>query len=254
MNPYYDDGQITLYHGDCRDILPQLDDQSADLVIADPPYGETSLGWDVAIRDWLPLVARILKTSGSLWLFGSMRSILVSADELAEWKFVQDVVWEKHNGSGMNNDRFRRVHEHALHFHPLGRQWRDIYKEPQFTNDATKRTVRRKALTPQWQGSRGPSHYQSEDGGPRLMRSVIYERSEHGRAIHPTQKPLGIIMPLIAYSCPPGGLVVDPFAGSASTLEAARRLGRRAIGVELSEDMCGRASDRLRQSILPIAL
>ena len=66
------------------------------------------------------------------------------------------------------------------------------------------------------------------------MRSVIPVRSMHGRAIHPTEKPVGILDPLIAYACPPGGLVVDPFAGSGTTLEAPRCPGRQAIGVELA--------------------
>ena len=56
--------------------------------------------------------------------------------------------------------------------------------------------------------------YTSEDGGPRLMRSVIEENNCHGCAVHPTQKPVNLLMPLIKYSCPPGGTVLDLFAGS----------------------------------------
>jgi DNA modification methylase len=67
----------------------------------------------------------------------------------------------------------------------------------------------------------------------------------HGRALHPTEKPLGILSPLIAYSCPPGGTVLDLFAGSGSTLEAARCAGRRAIGFEVNEQYCDVIARRL---------
>jgi site-specific DNA-methyltransferase (adenine-specific) len=74
--------------------------------------------------------------------------------------------------------------------------------------------------------------YVSEDGGPRLMRSVIYCRNEHGRAEHPTQKPVGIVKPLLLYSCPPSGIVLDCFAGSGTTGVVASEHGRSAILIE----------------------
>jgi len=82
------------------------------------------------------------------------------------------------------------------------------------------------------------------------MRSVIPVRSMHGRAIHESEKPIGIVSPLIEYGCPPGGLVVVPFAGSGAELEAARMLGRPAIGVELRESCAEKAALRLSQMVL----
>jgi site-specific DNA-methyltransferase (adenine-specific) len=81
--------------------------------------------------------------------------------------------------------------------------------------------------------------YESFDGGPRLMRSVIRVRSTHGFAEHPTQKPLGILSPLIAYSVTTiSGCVVDPFCGSGSTLIAAAQHGAQAVGIEIDEKNC----------------
>lgn len=82
------------------------------------------------------------------------------------------------------------------------------------------------------------------------MRSVQYVRSEHGRAVHPTQKPLGILRPLIEYSCPRDGILLDPFAGADSSLLAARDLGRRAVGIEISEEYCEATIARLAQGVL----
>ena len=66
---------------------------------------------------------------------------------------------------------------------------------------------------------------------------------------HPTQKPFTVISPLIAASSLVGGLVLDPFMGSGTTLVAAKQLGRRAIGIEIEEKYCQIAVDRLRQSV-----
>jgi site-specific DNA-methyltransferase (adenine-specific) len=228
--PYYEDESVTLYVGDCREILPALG-VVADCIVADQPYGETSLEWDRWPDGWLEVAAGI---SRSMWCFGSLRMYLEHAAEYkaAGWKLSQDIIWEKHNGSSAFKDRFKRVHEQPTHWYQGA--WGSIHHETPVTNDATARTVRRKFKPPQWGELKG-SQYASEDGGPRLMRSVIAVRSMHGQAIHRTQKPGGLLEPMIAYACPPGGLLIDPFAGSCSSLVVARMTGRRAIGIELRE-------------------
>jgi site-specific DNA-methyltransferase (adenine-specific) len=162
---------------------------------------------------------------------------------------AQDIVWEKHNGSGFAADRFKRVHEHAVHWY-LGR-WEDVHHVTPTTADATKRVIRTKGR-PTHTGRIEATPYVSEDGGPRLMRSVLPVRSMHGRALHPTEKPPGILAPLIEYACPPGGLVLDPFAGSGSTAVAARLTGRGALLIEADEKYCEVIARRLAQDVLPI--
>lgn len=238
MSAVYADEQVTLLHGDMRDLLPGL---TADAIVTDPPYGETSLDWDSWPAGWPALCAPVTR---SLWSFGSLRMFGEHWAEFTApgWKLSQDVVWRKHNGSGFHADRFRRVHELATHWYRGG--WSHIYREVQVTHDATARQVRRKGR-PAHTGDIGESNYVSRDGGPRLRTSVIDCRSMHGRAIHPTEKPVAVLAQLIQYAVPPGGLVIDPFAGSGSTLLAARLTGRRAIGIEGRADYCAAAASRL---------
>lgn len=244
MRPFYEREGVTLYLGDCREVLPRL--PAVDLVLTDPPYGDTKLEWDEASLGWLPIVRPLLAPAASVWFFASLRYLLELAPELGGWTVAQDIVWEKHNGSCSAADRFKRVHEHAVQVYPAGRRWADVYKAPVTTPDATTRTVRRKQRPRHW-GAIGEAEFVSEDGGPRLMRSVIYARSCHGYAEHPTQKPVAVLEPLLMASCPPGGLVLDPFAGSGSTLVAASQLGLRSIGVERDERYCEIAARRLER-------
>jgi site-specific DNA-methyltransferase (adenine-specific) len=251
--PYWSDGQVSLYLGDCRVILPELGIK-ADCIIADPPYVSTSLDWDRWPDGWLEVAASV---SRSMWCFLPIRQFAeppYRGREFHEagWRLSQDIegehlVWEKHNGSSFHAERFKRVHEIACHWYRG--DWASIYHEVPTTADATARTVRRKQRPPHT-GHIEASSYASEDGGPRLMRSVIRVRSMHGRAISPTQKPGGLLEPMITYACPPGGLLADFFAGSGSALVIARQIGCRAIGVELREPQAEAAALWLSQGDL----
>lgn len=244
-DPYYADEQVALWCGDMREVLPTLGVRP-DCVIADPPYGETSLRWDRWPVGWLAAAAAV---ASSLWCFGSMRMFLDRRDEFVGWKLSQDVIWEKHNGSGFAADRFKRVHELALHWYRDA--WSALSHDTPTTNDATARQIRVKTR-PAHTGYTDSMPYVSEDGGPRLMRSVLRVRSMHGRAIHPTEKPVGILDPLIRYACPPTGLILDPFAGSGSAALAARLSGRRAVLIEADEGYCEAIARRLAQDVLPL--
>jgi site-specific DNA-methyltransferase (adenine-specific) len=235
---------VRIINSDVLAGLAQLEDESVHCVVTDPPYEETSLDWDRVPEGWLREVRRVLRRDGSMWVFGSMRSIL--AADWSGWRFAQDLIWEKHNGSNSFADRFRRVHEIAAQFYRSDAPWGQVFKKPLFTNDARARVIRRKQRPAQW-GDIGAAAYRSEDGGPRMMRSVMFFRSMHGKAEHPTQKPVAVMLPLIEYSCPPGGMVLDPFLGSGTTALAARQLGMSCIGIERDAAYCGLAERRVRE-------
>jgi site-specific DNA-methyltransferase (adenine-specific) len=247
--PYWSDPDsgLQLYCGDMRDVLPALG-ITADLIVADPPYAETSLDWDRWPDGWPALAAT---AASSMWCFGSMRMFLDRAHEFTAWKLSQDVVWEKNAGTGFAADRFKRIHEHVLHWYRG--DWQNAHHEAirvARTGPEVAHAVNIGVTSGQHLGDIKPKLW--IDDGSRLAPSVLRAKNLRGRALHPTEKPLGILDPLIRYACPPGGLVLDPFAGSGSTLDAARQSGRRAIGIEAREDYCEAAARRLSALTLPV--
>ena len=240
--PYYADEHVTLFVGDWRELIPA--DFTADLILTDPPYGETSLTWDRWPSGWPTLAA---KHSRSMWCFGSMRMFMDKRDEFASWRLSQDVIWRKNRGSGFATDRFARIHEHALHWYRG--DWSSLHHDtPRIPRTGPDKSGKRNVQASHT-GKIGLSAY--VDDGLRLTTSVLDHRNLQGtNPINPTQKPVPILEPLIHYGCPPGGTVLDLFAGSGSTLVAARNLGRLSVGYELREEQAEQTALRLSQQVL----
>lgn len=247
MSIYYEDERVTLHHGDWREEIPE--DFTADLILTDPPYGETSLTWDRWPTGWPALAARHAR---SMWCFGSMRMFLDRGDEFTDWRLSHDVVWEKNVSMFNPGDRFSRCHEFALHWYHG--DWGSIHHEP--PRVPARKRIAGDVITSSANGGRGEVY--GSRGANRMVsdglayqRTVIQADSTRGvDGINPTQKPLRVLEPLVQYGCPPGGTVLDLFAGSGSTLVAARNLGRKAIGYELREEQCEQTALRLSQQVL----
>lgn len=230
--PYYQDDLVSLFHGDMREILPDLGD--FDACVTDPPYGETSLRWDRWVDGWPTLLA---ERTSRMWCFGTLGMFMDHAAEFAGWRRPRSIVWEKHNGSNFAKDFFNVVHELGGYFYRG--PWAEAHEGvPRAPRVGPNKSVLHRPATPHT-GAIGSVGY--IDDGTRLLRSVIYARSMHGRAIHPTEKPGALLAPMIAYAVPVGGRMVDPFAGSCSTLLTARQLGIRSVGIEADEAMCEKA-------------
>lgn len=249
--PYYSDETVTLYHGDCREVLPSLDVQP-DACVTDPPYGETAAAWDEWPDGWVKAVGSVLPDSASLWCFGSARMFLARRDDFAGWRFAQEALWAKRNGTGPGSrDRLTKVHEWAYHWY-RGR-WSDLHhdwpREPATTPN--KGYVRKRVRQAEHQRPGRENAWQ--DDGNRQPRSVTYvleAPSVRFQKRHQDEKPLTVVTPLVRECTPPGGLVLDPFAGSGSTAVAARALGRRCIAVESDEAACAGIARRLSQGDL----
>jgi site-specific DNA-methyltransferase (adenine-specific) len=239
--PYYADDQVTLYHGDYREHLFSV--ELPDAIITDPPYGETALTWDRWPDSWPTDAAAV---TNALWCFGSFRMFLDQRDQFADWKFSHEIIWQKHAGTGFTTDKFRRVHEMAALWYQG--EWGNLRHEvPRLPSTRPHRTPRVSARGSRAEHAREIGDHRWEDDGTRMQTTVIEVRNEHRRAVHPTQKPLGILAPLIEYSVPRGGLVMDLFSGSGAVALAARNAGRRCIAFEAQESYCEAAANRLAQ-------
>lgn len=217
--PYYEQDGIVIYHGDCRSILPAL---SFDVIVTDPPYG---IRWSRGVNG-----ARNSKAHGGilgdedtsardemLALCGG-RPAVVFGSFYAPYPdgTRQVLVWHKPADAGVvgATTGFRRDAEPVF----LVGEW-------------PIKTVR-------W-----PSVIRSSADG---IAAIVTATG------HPHTKPVDVVMRLID-ACPPG-IVADPFMGSGTTLVAAKRLGRQAVGIELDEAYCEVAAKRLAQGALPLEI
>lgn len=219
IKPYYDKDGITIFHGDCRAILPTLG--KADLILADIPYGEVNrdsgglrnLDKGVADVETFPLEwaagesSRLGETS-YIWCGTEQVSVLREVF-VGQGKTTRVGVWEKTNPSPMNGQFM----------------WLSSIELCVF--------------------ARSSKAYFNE-----FCQSPIWRGPTEAKQVHPTQKPLWLFRRLIRASCKPEGSVIDFTMGSGTTLVAAKLEGRKAIGIEVEERYCEIAANRLKQGVL----
>lgn len=214
MTPYYQDDSVTLYHGDCLDVTAWL---RGHVLVTDPPYG---INWAPAIGGY--------KGAGSQTKGDPVagdQSTAVRDSALKAWGDKPRVVFGSWRAPRPNPV------EHRLIWHKQG-------QAPGPANAAFMLQDEEIYIT-------GPGFRRSSPP----LRSVISTHEARSVFVasvgHPTPKPIGL-MELLINRCPPG-VIADPFAGSGSTLLAARNQGRKAIGVELEEKFCELIAKRLDQ-------
>ena len=218
--PYYQDEHVTIYHGDCREVDAWL---TGDVLVTDPPYG---IAWKrgesktrssrahAGIQNDQNTEAR--DTALSQW---GERSGVVFASLYAPLPdSVRHIcIWEKPNDAGVFG-----------------------------STTGFRRDVEAVCLTGKWPltTARWGSVLRS------AIRNIGNPTSPAGRTGHPHAKPVDLLCMLIQRA--PAGIVVDPFAGSGSTLVAAKSLGRKAIGIEIEERYCEIAARRCCQETLDL--
>lgn len=243
---------ITLIHGDAFEQLALIPTGSVDCVLTDPPYGTTDAAWDKA-PDWGLLFAelwRVLKHNGALLMFAQNP---LAAELIVQQRryFRYEWVWEKPQASGILNAKKMplRAHELVLVFYRKLPTYNAALIESQ-RSTPLRATI--SSVNSELYGKKPPKCTPARPDGYRCPRDVI----RCGRDVknhHSTQKPLALLRDLLRQYCSPGDLVLDPFAGSGSTLVAARELGLRAIGIEITEHYYHIARARLAEQ-LPLAV
>lgn len=253
-----------IVHGDVLEFLKKMPDASVDLIVADPPYNLSQGGhwswsgakglqgfggkwnkvmenWDnMPLQDyfsftvaWLTEVKRVLKPSGSIWIFGTYHNtgIINTAFQILGIEIINEIVWYKRNAfPNLSGRRFTASHETLLWGHAGGKKRKYYFDYP---------------------GSK--SWFDSSDKikqRDKQMRTVWdipnnKERRELQFGKHPTQKPLSICKRIVSLSSKENDLVVSPFAGAGSECLAAAELNRRYIGIELDEAYVDIAKKRL---------
>lgn len=215
MKPYYEEDGITIYHGDCRDMMREYErtcDRWEINVITDPPYGinhptnyaERGRGNLAACSDYAPVFgdgepfdpAPFIKWN--CLLFGANNF----AARLPEGGWI---VWDKERPLDLDQSTAELA-------------WSNFVK------------------------------------GVRVFRHLwngMMRASENEPLSHPTQKPVALMKWILRLKwMPQDGNILDPFMGSGTTLRAAKDLGRRAIGIEIEEKYCEIAAKRLAQKVL----
>lgn len=242
MKPYFDRSGITIYCGDCLEVMPRLD-RVFDAIIADLPYGTTACSWDTVIP-FEPLwenYKRLIKDNGAVVLFGSQpfTSKLIMSN--LEW-FRQEIIWKKQHSKGFLNARryHLNIHENILLFCSSLPNY-----NPQGLRSVSVKNGRiNKAANGVYRNVNASNYMQTEGNFPK---SVLHYDAITQNNCHPTQKPVALLAYLIRTYTNPGELILDNTMGSGTTLLAAQNEGRRAVGIELSEEYCKIAVDRLRQ-------
>ena len=327
MTPYFEQDGVTLYHGDCREILPQLG-QQFQTVLTDPPYGKIRGDFDHAwtnrramladVTQWRDAIVDRMTANATLWWFAwPSLAGLIEAHIAEKLNPLAHVVWkkpatlaQKHCPEGLRapgpeTERILMFEQYGADSWALGEtgyahkcdEARGMVFEPLRAYLACERdragfTTRKVAEAYQQKtGSRtvtGMAAHWFESvqwalpteenyhwlrglfGGDCLRREYedlrryfslktgqpktdIWEfptATTDERLGHPTPKPLALIRFMIDISVRPQTAILDPFAGSGTTLLAARLEGRQAVGIEISERYCEIAANRLRQKLL----
>jgi len=243
MKPYYEHGGITIYHGDCREILPQL--PKVDLVLTDPPYGITACKWDIKIEIWDLINCRSIFTASQ-----PFTSELVISNKK---NFKHEWIWVKNRGSNFLNCSYSpmKEHESVLVF---GEGIFNPIKEIRTLSGQNRASYSYNSCNTGKRDVYGNFHekHKGYSSNLRYPSSIRYILNERG--LHPTQKPVELFSYLIETYSNQDFVIVDPFMGSGTTLRAAKDLGRQAIGIEIEEKYCEIAAKRLRQEVLPFAV
>jgi site-specific DNA-methyltransferase (adenine-specific) len=252
MKPYFEENGITVYHGDCREVLKELPSDSVDCVITSPPYNadkkyKDSQDDNLPIPEYFEFINNVASNlhrvsrpgAFALWNVcmwcGSRPKYFMVTDFLsnigkAGWVFTDWITWVKGSIAAPESNTTA---------------WGNYPTTPSIRNAVEPILVFRKA-----------------GGKPRPISDITWKEwakytigvwdfpPQHNQKLHPARFPLELPTRAAKMYSAPGETILDPFAGSGTTLEAAKSLGRKAIGIELGKEYCEGMRTRLSQSVM----
>jgi site-specific DNA-methyltransferase (adenine-specific) len=256
--PAFDDPKhhLRLYQGDCLEILAAIPENSVDLVFADPPYFLSNGGitchagkmvsvhkgdWDKSRgpdanhefnRAWLAAAQRVLKPNGSIWVSGTahvIHSVGFAMQQLG-FKLLNDISWVKPNPPPNLSCRYFTHATETIIWAAKNAKSRHT-----FNYKLMKETNHGKQMKSVWE-IRPPAQWEKRFGK------------------HPTQKPVALLERILLASTNEGDVVLDPFAGSSTTLLAALRLRRNAVGCELSAEFLTLSLRRICSNLVQLEI
>lgn len=263
--PYYQDEQATIYHGDCREVLPGL--RPADLIVTSPPYDQLRLYGDHEGFNFGEIglaISKALVCGGVLvWVVGDQSydgsesgTSFMQALAFKELglSLHDTMIYAKNGPSYPSQDKYYQVFEYMFIF---------SHGKPKTVNLIRDRKNR---WPEKWSAERSrrlkngaiihhKGHWRAEPEGVRFNiweynTGAGYSAENDIAYEHPAIFPYNLAADHIRSWSNPGDLVLDPMMGSGTTLRAAKDLGRKAIGIEIEERYCEIAVKRLAQGVL----
>lgn len=253
-----------IINGECISEMKKLSDSCIDLIIADPPYNLSKGNewkWDNSVelqgmggnwnkvmqewddftfesymtftKSWLTQAKRILKSTGSMWIFGTYHNIGIInvICQMLGIEIINEVIWYKRNAfPNLAGRRLTASHETILWCNK-GEKKREYFFDYEYSKS-------------------GDFSYDNLKTPGKQMRTVWdisnnKEKSELAYGKHPTQKPIRILKRMIKLASREGDIMLTPFSGSGSECVAAKMTGRKFIGIELDNTYCEIAVNRL---------
>lgn len=236
---------VSLYNGDCLELIKDVPSGSIDLIFTDPPYGTTNCKWDIIIpfeTMWQQL-KRIIKPNGAICLFGSEPfSSALRMSNIKDFKY--DWYWQKTTPTGFLNAKkqpLRNIETISVFYS----------KQPTYNPQKTYGHKRKVSLAKHKQNCKKAEEYNdyglaSYDSTERYPTQILQFKTDRQKsALHPTQKPVALLEYLIKTYTNEGETVLDFTMGSGSTGVACVNTNRNFIGIELDEGYFQIAKQRI---------
>ena len=257
--------QSKFYHGDCREKLKELTENSFQAIIADPPYFQVLLGedWDNQwqteedyldwTKDWIKKSARVLRDDGLFFIFGQLgkrEHLWLHLCSMATriLQFHDMLIWDRAVGYNERYDSFTPCYEMIL----VLRKTKDV--KPYFNKDAVRLSYDDETIKQYLKDKRYKdlearrTHLEKGKYATNILRVPSLKGSSKEKVGHPSQKPIKLIEMLVMSATREGDAVLDPFLGSGTTAVVCQNLNRNFTGIEIESKYIEISKARLQKS------